>query len=134
MSAGTSSKKRTKKKLTPDDLTQMCVQCGALCCRYFALEIDTPDDECEYEKIRWYLAHEATWVFIDEEKWYLLVNNKCRYLSEENLCSIYTERPAVCRSHTHEDCERSGDIFYDTLFTCMKEFEEYLNDTGENYL
>lgn len=137
MAAAASSskkKKKKKKKLTPEKLTHMCVQCGARCCRYFALEIDIPDDEEEYEKIRWYLAHEDTWVFIDDEKWYLLINNKCRYLNDENLCTIYEKRPTVCRTHTQDDCERGGDVFYDTLFTCMKEFEDYLTDIGENYL
>lgn len=119
-------KSRKKTHADADVLTHMCVKCGAKCCRYFALEIDVPDDEDEYEKIRWYLAHEKTWVFIDDGSWYVLVQTPCRYLTEENLCAIYDTRPAVCRTHTQDDCERDSDVFYDTLFTCMEDFEKYL--------
>ena len=111
----------------------MCVDCGARCCKYYALEIDEADCPEEYEKIRWYLAHENTWVFIDSDKWYLLVNNKCRFLGRDSMCTIYDRRPSVCRDHDRTDCERDDSPFYDVLFKGMKEFEAYLEDIGERY-
>ena len=43
----------------------MCVKCTGLCCRYFALPIETPEDWDDYDDIRWYLTHEDITVFWD---------------------------------------------------------------------
>ena len=49
-------------------------------------------------------------------------------------CSVYTERPKICRDHgnTEGECE-----FYDNpyhmYFTTLKEFERYLNDRGKEW-
>ena len=118
--------KKKQKKPSVDKLARQCVECGARCCRYFALEIDEPDCREEYEKIRWYLAHEKTWVFTDDGTWYLMVLNPCAYLGEDNLCTIYDRRPRICREHSHDNCERDSDLFYDELFTSMEEFERWL--------
>ncbi|RLD10555.1 MAG: YkgJ family cysteine cluster protein [Chlamydiae bacterium] len=125
--------KKKKRKLSPEELTEMCIECGAKCCKYFSLEIDEPDCPDEYEDVRWYLCHENTWVFIDEGKWYLYLNNKCRYLDKNNLCSIYDKRPLICRKHNQKDCEINSDIFYDVLFKNIDDFEKYLELKGEKY-
>ena len=82
-----SQKRGKKKKLNTEELTQMCVACGAKCCTYFALEIDKANNPVEYEKVRWYLAHTKTWVFTDDGKWYLMVLNECEYLGPDKLCA-----------------------------------------------
>ena len=127
------SQKNSKRKLLTKELTEMCTMCGAKCCKYFSLEIDEPDCEAEYEDVRWYLCHEKTWVFIDEDKWYLYLMNKCRYLDENNLCSIYDKRPKICRQHDQKDCEIESDIFYDILFKNIDDFEKFLEMNGEKY-
>ena len=126
-------KKKKKKKINSEDLTRMCVACGAKCCSYFALEIDLPDCPKEYEKIRWYLAHKKTWVFTDDGKWYLMVLNECEYLGDNMLCADYKNRPAICREHTQENCECDTDVFYDDLFKTTREFENWLNIKSEKY-
>ena len=130
MAAAKKRVRRKRRKLSPEELTQICLDCGAKCCRYFALQIDEPDSDKEYEKVRWYLAHENTWVFVDEGKWYLLVNNKCRYLGQDLLCTVYDRRPDICRKHNQKNCERDSDIFYDIIFKSMEEFEQWLEDEG----
>jgi uncharacterized protein len=54
-----------------------CRECEAKCCKYFALQIDTPKRKSDFENIRWYLAHENVSVFVDKRKWFLNVDNKC---------------------------------------------------------
>ena len=41
-----------------------CHDCTAKCCKYFALQIDTPTTPKDHDHIRWYLLHEhiAVWV------------------------------------------------------------------------
>ena len=127
------AQKKKKHKISAENLTEMCTSCGAKCSKYFSLEIDEPDCPDEYEDIRWYLCHEKTWVFIDDEKWYLYLMNTCRYLDHNNLCTIYNNRPKICREHNQEDCEIDNDIFYDVLFKNINDFEKYLEMKNEKY-
>ena len=49
----------TKKKTATSGYKKtLCTECEGLCCRYFALPIETPEDWDDYDDIRWYLAHE----------------------------------------------------------------------------
>jgi len=96
-----------------------CGGCDGKCCRYFALEIDEPTTEEEFENVRWYLCHEGTKVYVEEGVWYLEVQNVCRHLDERNLCRIYPERPAICREHSVENCE-----FTDCEFDRELEFDD----------
>ena len=127
------AQKNIKRKLSDEELTEMCNSCGAKCCKYFSLEIDVPDCEDEFEDIRWYLCHEKTWVFIDEEKWYLYLMNKCRYLDKNNLCTIYDKRPRICREHNQKDCEIESDVFYDVLFKNIDDFEKFVKLNNDKY-
>jgi len=84
-----------------------CEGCGGKCCRYFALQIDTPTEKRDFEDIRWYLCHENTKVFVEEGAWYLEVQNVCRYLDESGRCAKYKRRPTICREHAPANCEHT---------------------------
>ena len=127
------AKKKAKRKLSKKELTDICVNCGAKCCKYFALEIDEPDCKDEFDDVRWYLCHEKTWVFIDDGKWYLYLKNKCKYLDKNNLCTIYDKRPRICREHNQIDCESDSNLFYDVLFKNINDLEKYLELQGKKY-
>ncbi len=104
-----------------------CRKCEARCCRYFALQLDTPKRKADFEHIRWYLAHKGVTVFVEKRKWYLDVANECRYLTKDHKCRIYYERPVICREHATDVCERTSDDFeHDHVFRDMKEFDGYL--------
>ena len=107
--------------------TSPCTRCDARCCRYFALEIDAPEDRADFENLRWYLAHERTILYVLEGKWYLHVENPCRHLQSDNRCGNYANRPAICREHTVDECEFSNSWGYELKFTAPEELELYLN-------
>ena len=103
---------------------QLCDGCSK-CCEYFALEIDTPETEDEFQNIRWYLLHEKVKLFITEEideddetpegeevevteHWFLQIYNPCKKLAPDGKCSIYSTRPEICKDHSHENCEKYG--------------------------
>ncbi|NQU25948.1 MAG: hypothetical protein HQ567_32055, partial [Candidatus Nealsonbacteria bacterium] len=67
-------KKPAREDIGPDEI--LCSYCGAKCCCYFALPIDTPEDWEDFEFIRWYLLHERATIFTEEDCWYLLVHNR----------------------------------------------------------
>ncbi|MFC1567030.1 YkgJ family cysteine cluster protein [bacterium] len=112
-----------KKDFIPD-----CKNCEGECCSYVTIQIDEPEDQSDYETLRWYLLHENVHVFKDEERdWYVEVKSKCKALGKDNQCRIYDKRPEICRDHGlgHEECEFYGDP-YEVIFTSVEELEKYL--------
>lgn len=112
----------------------LCDKCTGLCCRYFALPIETPTDKEDYDDIRWYLCHKDTTVFVEEGDWYLNINNKCRYLSEKDYsCKIYAKRPKICRGYTISQCDLTeGEYDYELHFTSAEQMTEYIKIKFDN--
>ncbi len=105
----------------------LCPKCAGLCCRYVALPIDKPSTRGDYDDIRWYLAHEGFSVFVDEGDWYVNIASKCKYLTEDNLCSIYENRPRICRDYKDDNCDyHGGDYGYELYFASTEDLEEYV--------
>ena len=109
--------------LAPDQV--LCDHCTGLCCRYFALPIDTPVDRNDYENIRWYMLHGDVSIFVDDDNWYLLIHNACDQLDHSNRCGIYDNRPTLCRSYSTASCEFDNDACYDRLFEQPEQIQEY---------
>lgn len=111
-----------------------CDKCKGLCCRYFALPIDTPEDKSDFDDIRWYLCHKDVTVFVEDGDWYLNLKNKCRHLTEkDNRCRIYEKRPNICRKYKHSDCDYTeGEYDYELHFTNDKQMEEYIKIKFDN--
>ena len=114
-------KKKSYKKV-------LCQKCTGLCCRYFALPIEDPEDWDDYDDIRWYLCHEDITVFVEDGDWYLNVKNKCKYLADEDYtCLIYDKRPKICWGYETADCDfTSNEYDYELHFTNDKQMEEYM--------
>jgi Fe-S-cluster containining protein len=105
----------------------LCGKCTGLCCKYFAFPIETPEEKQDYDDIRWYLCHEDVTVFVEEGDWYININNKCRYLSKEYNCEIYSKRPKICRGYRTNTCDLTeGQYDYELHFTNDKQMEEYI--------
>ncbi len=104
----------------------LCNHCSAKCCKYFALPIDTPTEQKDFDYIRWYLLHDAATVFIEGESWYLLVHTQCKHLQPDNRCGIYETRPQICRDYSTEACEYEDDYVYDRYFETPEQVEEYV--------
>ena len=111
-----------------------CDKCTGLCCKYFALPIDTPKEKGDFEDIRWYLCHKDITVFVEKGDWYLNVNNRCRHLSRKDYrCRIYDKRPKICRRYRHADCDYTeGEYEYQLHFTSDKQMAEYIKIKFDN--
>ncbi|MHC4455874.1 MAG: YkgJ family cysteine cluster protein [Planctomycetota bacterium] len=105
-----------------------CDECPALCCRYFALPLETPEDKGDYDDIRWFLCHKNISVFVEKGDWYISIKNRCKYLSEkDNRCRMYNSRPRICRQYSHKNCDfAEGEYDYQLLFTNPRQMEEYI--------
>jgi len=121
----------TKKKL--DNNKNICMQCDAPCCRDITMLITKPKTQTEINELTQYLYFDTARVFIRNNKWYLIFEGKCMYLSGNNLCKKYTKRPARCRRHNPPNCEGFAE-WYDILISTPEEFENYLNNSHSRRL
>jgi Fe-S-cluster containining protein len=121
---GAKTKKKAKKKVKKIQ----CDKCDGLCCRYFALPIEDPEDWDDFDDIRWYLCHENIDVFLEDGDWYMNVRNKCKHLSEKDYkCDMYEKRPKICRGYKMADCDyTSADYGYELHFKNDRQMEEYM--------
>jgi uncharacterized protein len=103
----------------------LCDYCTGKCCRYFSLPIDNPTTWDDYDTIRWYLAHGQTMVYVEKRQWYLLVLTRCNYLTKDNRCGIYLNRPRICREYTTENCEYDSGWSFEKLFETPEQIWEY---------
>lgn len=103
-----------------------CGRCTALCCHYFALEIDAPEERADFENLRWYVLHEDTELFIDGGAWYLQINRKCTWL-DGNKCGRYDDRPAICAEYDNTECDLDG-IVAEHHFRTVEELEAYRDE------
>jgi len=94
------------------DDTHQCEKClPAYCCNYFAFGIDEPEDRRDYESLLWKIAHENTSIYIYRQDWFIMIHNRCNFLMPDNKCAIYDHRPYMCREHSTESCEYTGDDY-----------------------
>lgn len=63
---------------------------------------------------------------IDEDEDYVLQQTPCPFLADDNLCTVYDERPNACREYPHTNDRkfyRHLAITYDNTFICPAVFE-----------
>lgn len=117
-----------------DSVALNCNTCQGQCCRYFALQIDTPSTPHDYDNLRWYLAHRDVAVFIEGKDWYLQINNPCQHLTAEFTCGIYEQRPQICRDYGWDasgktECHQSDKpCDHDHFFASREDLEAYLRE------
>lgn len=108
-----------------------CGGCIALCCRYFALEIDKPTHPKDFDDLRWYLLHDRTAIFTEGRSWFVQIFNKCSWLGDDGRCQGYDQRPSICREYDNDWCDkdetRGGDKEHDPdlTFRTLAELEAY---------
>ncbi len=113
----------SRAQLQPGEV--LCDYCTGRCCRYFALPIDAPTAQADFEYIRWYLLHDRATVFTEDGQWYLLVHTTCKHLQPDNRCGIYATRPQICREYSTDACEYDDDFTYERYFETPEQISEY---------
>lgn len=120
------SKKGKKRGGTPKNLCEDCIP--AKCCMYFSVEIDEPEYMDDWNDMLWILAHRDAQIYMNDKKWYVLVNNPCRFYDPARGCLIYPKRPRICREHTWKDCECKEDYNFDLHFHSYEELERFIRN------
>jgi Fe-S-cluster containining protein len=114
-----------------------CHLCTARCCKYLALQIDTPTTPTDHDQIRWFMLHHGVVVWMQDGEWYLEVHNPCKHLQPDNRCGIYDTRPQICRDYGLPDgdeapCEFfNDDATYDLYFASAEAFDVWSREELE---
>jgi len=111
-----------------------CDDCNAKCCRYVALEIDTPETKKDFENIKWYVCHENVNVFVDEKNvWHLEFITLCEFLDENFKCTNYENRPKICKDYNHGECTFHNEDYKEKhTFTKLKDVEDFIKEKFKN--
>jgi Fe-S-cluster containining protein len=102
-----------------------CTSCGK-CCTYVAVGINAPTTPRSATDILWYLYHENVSVYRDHGgDWGVMFDARCRHLQDDLLCSVYADRPHICRGFDNTGCEVNapGGL---TVFNEPRAFLDYL--------
>jgi len=106
-----------------------CPKCKSQCCKSVTIEIDTPHSKKDFDEIKWFVLHENVIVYIDtERKWNLEFVSPCKALDKNGLCTIYKDRPIICRLYPKSD---ESCVFEDNpcrkIFTKAEEVTAYFD-------
>jgi thiazole synthase len=88
--------------------------------------INAPTTPKRATEILWQLYHEGVSVCRDEKEWYVQFEARCRNLGEGNLCSVYANRPHICRAFDSETCEVNAPEGGLITFREPQQFLDYL--------
>jgi len=124
--AKTSQSQRTSRRSGRSQRSdRVCIDCPAWCCHTLLIPIDRPRTKADFDYYRWHLHYDTVRLAIRSHRWYEVVEGRCIYLDERNLCSIYERRPEICRRHSPSDCERHGS-WYDVLIERPEELDAFV--------
>jgi uncharacterized protein len=111
-----------------------CEGCKGACCKYIAIEIDTPETIEDFSDIRWYVAHKNVNVYVEEDgTWNVEFLTPCEYLSDEGKCTIHEDyvkgvikRPAICREFITDSCPYHNEYNELFKFEKMEDVDKYI--------
>jgi len=92
---------------------------------YFSTEIDTPKTARDFDDVLWMLAHRDVEIYTKRSRWYVMVNNPCRFYDPARGCLIYPSRPRICRQHHTDECEFDEEYDFDLHFRSYQDLERY---------
>lgn len=113
-----------------------CAGCGgSICCTYITQPMDAPRSKDDFDHMLWQMAHRDIQIYKDEDGWFLVASNPCRFLLADGGCSIHATRPQVCRDYSNDYCEydEPAELHFEHYFTdydsllayCRKRFKNW---------
>jgi hypothetical protein len=113
------------RKKKSKDSQPVCIACPAICCHDLAIEIHRPKNKHEIENYKWYMHYDTVFICIRNHRWYLAVKGRCIYLDDNDMCTVYNDRPEKCREHNPPECEKFG-RWYDVRIDTPAQLMDYL--------
>jgi Fe-S-cluster containining protein len=98
-----------------------CLACGN-CCRTTSPIFNQKDIEHLSKRLRLKPAvFIANYIRMDEDDDFVLKSSPCPFLSDDNSCGVYEDRPTACRTYPHTNRKRIHqllDLTYQNSFIC----------------
>ena len=83
-----------------------CSYCsGTKCCQYVTQQIDSPRKKADFKLMLWQISHANVEFYKDEDGWFLMFIASCEHLGKQGGCTIYEQRPDICRDYENDYCE-----------------------------
>ena len=79
-----------------------CRECGAKCCKFISISLEDFPPELESDPERYFNLHEHVKVVKTRYGREAVIASRCSALREDNTCSIYDDRPDLCRNFTEK--------------------------------
>ena len=79
-----------------------CRECGAKCCRFISVALDDFPPELDRNPERYFNLHEHVKIVRTRYGKEIVFAVRCTALREDNTCSIYGDRPEMCRNFTEK--------------------------------
>ena len=93
-----------------------CLSC-ANCCKNYSPRFKTPDIKRIAKRLRIKEGElVAQYLRLDEEGDYVVKQSPCPFLGDDNMCSIYEDRPGDCRRYPYTD----EDVFLKQVSLTLK--------------
>ena len=110
------------------EIDKKCKKCTqSICCNSINQKIKAPKTKEDFDHLLWQVSHEGISVFKDSDGWFLHILTGCSHLLPGGVCSIYDNRPWVCREYTNDFCELDESIedASEYWFSNHKQLEKY---------
>ena len=91
-----------RKKLTPEQESEICKKCQ-FCCRWFITRIQANANNDDYYQFVHGWGHPL--LYDNLGILYLMIPYPCQHIREGTGCSIYEDRPAICKRHKGGDSD-----------------------------
>lgn len=80
-----------------------CQECGARCCKFISISIEEFPENMDGNPERYFTLHENVKVVETRYGKEIVISSRCKALSDDNTCSIYDDRPDMCRNFNEEN-------------------------------
>jgi len=117
-------KKKGKVAVDAERTNDLCADCPGKCCHKLLVPFNKPRTQSDIDYYRWHLQYDTVSIAIRSHRWYMVVEGRCIYLDERDLCTVYEDRPDTCRDHNPPGCEHYGK-WYDKRIKRPEQLEAY---------
>ena len=83
-----------------------CLECGAKCCKFISIGLDEFPADLDPDPERYFNLHEGVRVVETRGGREIVIASRCSALREDDTCSIYEDRPDLCRNFTEKTAGR----------------------------
>lgn len=109
-----------------------CNNCDAPCCKNTFIKFGQVNSIMDLESIKWFVTRKNIRAYIYKNEWGIeILDSPCQFINENNNCSIYQNRPSICREYQIENCIKNTKIddkkiIFDNIYQVDEYIKQYM--------